>query len=592
MYERNIYPAACAGNSLRKNCTFAITHQIIQDQCSIILSKDIGKHPPIAVFTEYNHLSKKEIMLSVQRLSYIHPDKEVLFSDISFVLQKHQKASLIGNNGTGKSTLLKIVASELSPSAGEVKQDARLYYIPQLLGQYDALSVAASLGVAHKLNALTEILSGHVTEENMAILDDDWGIEERCREAFTHWQVSGLPLDQLMGNLSGGQKTKVLLAGISIHQPDCILMDEPGNHLDMEGRKMLYDLVQQTTATLLIVSHDRILLNLADTTYELSKRGITAYGGNYAFYAAQKQLEQDALHQDLQAKEKALRKAKEKERDTIERQQRLDTRGKQKQEKAGTARIMMNALRNKAENSTAKAKAVHNEKKEGIAKDLQALREVLPDTDKMKFDFDESDLHKGKILFAAKNINYRYGAQRLWKHDLDLEITSGERISLQGTNGSGKTTLLKIISGTMEPATGSVYRSDNSIAYIDQDYSLLNHELSVYKQAQAFNNSGLQEHEVKIRLHRFLFGREDWDKPCSALSGGERMRLALCCLTIAQKAPDILMLDEPTNNLDIQNTAILSKAVKEYQGTLIVVSHDKYFLTEVATEKIINLERP
>jgi ATPase subunit of ABC transporter with duplicated ATPase domains len=177
----------------------------------------------------------------------------------------------------------------------------------------------------------------------------------------------------------------------------------------------------------------------------------------------------------------------------------------------------------------------------------------------------------------------------MWKEGLTLEIMSGERIALKGSNGSGKTTLIKIILGQLTPQHGEIYRADSKIVYIDQDYSLIDNLLSVYEQAQRFNTSGLQEHEIKIRLHWFLFSREDWEKPCGALSGGEKMRLMLCCLTISNEAPDIIVLDEPTNNLDIQNIDILTTAIREYKGTLIVVSHDDYFLGQIGIDRRIEL---
>lgn len=188
---------------------------------------------------------------------------------------------------------------------------------------------------------------------------------------------------------------------------------------------------------------------------------------------------------------------------------------------------------------------------------------------------------------TATDINFSYGTQPLWKENLSLQIRSGERIALQGGNGSGKTILIKLILGDLAPQTGIVDRAENSAVYVDQDYSLLHHHLSVYEQAQHVNTAALQEHEIKIRLHRFLFTKEDWDKPCRALSGGERMRLMLCCLTIGHESPDMIILDEPTNNLDIQNVEILTAAVTEYQGTLVVVSHDEMFLEQTNIERTI-----
>lgn len=528
-------------------------------------------------------------MLVLQNLSYIHPNKDLLFDNLNFTINRHDKTALIGNNGTGKSTLLKIIAGELSHSGGHLSIDTKPYYIPQVFGQYNHLTIAQALQVEGKLNALKEILKGNATEENYTALNEDWTIEDRCEEALKYWQLTGLDLSLKMGTLSGGQKTKVFLAGISIHQPELVLLDEPSNHLDMAGRQLLYDFIESTKSTLIIVSHDRRLLNLLDTVCELSSRSITVYGGNYDFYAAQKQIELHALNQDLQSREKALRKAREKERETLERQQKLDARGRKKQEKSGVARIMMNTLRNNAENSTSKIKSVHAEKIGDISQELQELRATLPDIDKMKFGFDNSALHKGKILFTANDLNFSYGTHPLWAENLNFVITSGERIALKGLNGSGKTTLIKLISGSIEPQTGALHSACKQSVYIDQDYSLIDIALKVYEQAQKFNTATLPEHEVKIRLSRFLFGQDDWDKPCSALSGGERMRLMLCCLAIGSQSPDMIILDEPTNNLDIQNIEILTAAINEYQGTLIVVSHDEYFLAQVNAARTIQL---
>lgn len=339
----------------------------------------------------------------------------------------------------------------------------------------------------------------------------------------------------------------------------------------------------------MVVSHDRKLLNLLDTICELSKHGIKLYGGNYDFYKQQKQIENNALSQDIQSKEKALRKAKEKEKETLKRQQKLDSRGKGKQEKAGVSRIMMNTLRNSAENSTSKLKSIHAEKIGDISQDLQTLRSALPDIDKMKFGFHDSTLHKGKILVTATNINFTYDAQPLWNNHLNFQITSGERIALKGENGSGKTTLIKLILSSLESHTGTLQRADFKSVYIDQDYSLLNNKFNIYDQAQEFNINSLPEHEIKMRLNRFLFTKNDWDKSCNTLSGGERMRLLLCCLTINSIAPDMIILDEPTNNLDMQNVEILTAAINEYQGTLIVVSHDETFLEQINIERSIQL---
>ncbi|MGN6566522.1 MAG: ATP-binding cassette domain-containing protein [Flavipsychrobacter sp.] len=354
-------------------------------------------------------------MLLLQDIGYAHPDKDILFQHLNLSVNRQDKIALIGNNGVGKSTLLQIMAGRLRPFEGTVKTDAEPYYIPQIFGQYNELTVAEALRVADKLHALKAITDGDASVENFNLLDDDWGIEERCNDALARWGLDDIDLSRSMSTLSGGQKTKVFLAGIAIHTPEIVLMDEPSNHLDRESRAMLYEYIQTANQALVVVSHDRTLLNLLPTVCELSRNGITTYGGNYEFYAEQKAIAANALSEDLRSKEKTLRKAKEVERQGMERQQKQDARGRKKQEKAGMPTIMQHLMRNAAENSTARMKDVHAEKTAAISKDVHELRKELPDKDKMKLGFDASALHSGKILIRAKDINYGYNGRLLWK---------------------------------------------------------------------------------------------------------------------------------------------------------------------------------
>lgn len=529
-------------------------------------------------------------MILLQNLSYQHPNKDLLFRNIHLAVNGGEKIALVGNNGTGKSTLLKIIAGELPPSGGTVTTDFVPYYIPQHFGQFNELTIAQALRIEDRLTALHQILNGDVSETNLELLRDDWTIEERCKAALLQWKLEDLDLSQQMSTLSGGQKTKVFLAGIAIHQPQIVLMDEPSNHLDVEARELLYQLIQTTSSTLIVVSHDRKLLNLLPTVCQLDANGITVYGGNYDFYREQKRIENNALNDDVKAKEKALRKAKETERASIERQQKLNARGKNKQEKAGVPTIFMNTLRNNAEKSTAKLKSAHTEKIEALSSQLNELRKELPGLDQMKLVFSDASLHTGKILITASEINFGYKEQNLWHSPLSFEIRSGERIVVKGGNGSGKTTLIKLLVGELKPTTGSIYKAITKAVYIDQDYRIIDNSITVYEQAQCFNANALQEHEVKIHLSRFLFTKEDWDKPCVLLSGGEKMRLILCCLVVSNHAPDMIVLDEPTNNLDIQNIEILTAAIHSYKGTLIVISHDQGFLEEIRVSREIMLD--
>ena len=530
-------------------------------------------------------IAERNNMLILQNISYTHPNKDLLFKNIDLTINDHEKIALIGNNGVGKSTLLRIIVGELEATAGTVITSDLAYHIPQIFGQFNHLSVGEALQVADKIAAFYAILEGNATDENLSILDDDWTIEDRCKDALRYWQLDDIALSDSLADLSGGQKTKAFLAGISIHRPKFVVMDEPSNHLDENSRQLLCDFITEQTATMIIVSHDRRLLNLLDKIHELHSSNIASYGGNYEFYTAQKEIEKAALQHDIKSHEKSLKKAKEKERDTLERQQKLDARGRKKQEKAGLPTIVMNTLKNNAERSTSKIKGIHTGKINGISQELTNLRAEQSDIDKMKFNFSSSSLHQGKVLFEASNINFDYDKGPIWQSPLSFRIISGERIAVCGTNGSGKTTLINMLLHKLNPTTGTLFCADNKAVYIDQDYSLIQPDLSIYEQAQEYNSSALLEHEVKIRLSRFLFSKDTWDKNCSLLSGGEKMRLILCCLTLDDKSPDILILDEPTNNLDIQNIEILTAAINAYHGTLIIVSHDVIFRQQINVER-------
>lgn len=541
--------------------------------------------------------------ISIQQISYIHPDKEVLFSDLNFAISKGQKLGLVGNNGCGKSTLLQIIAGQLSPSSGVIVRPDDLYYIPQHFGQYDSLTIAQALRIERKQQALHAILSGDASNENFVVLDDDWNIEERSIAALDLWGLGQFTLSYPMNLLSGGEKTRVFLAGMDIHHPSIILMDEPTNHLDSSGRQRLYDWVEKCRSTLLVVSHDRTLLNLLPEICELEKHQINYYGGNYEFYKEQKTLMQEALQQRIEEKEKALRIARKVARETAERRDKQNVRGEKNNIKKGVPRIVLNALQGKSEKSTSKLNNAHQEKAEKLTDERNQLRGSLSPTATLKTDFNSSSLHTGKILVTAKEINFGYHPnsdsndiqdngdfkQQLWQTPISFQLKSGDRLRIEGANGSGKTTLLKLITGQLQPQEGNLTRMEFTYVYLNQEYSIIDDRNSILEQAYAFNNRNLPEHEIKIILNRYLFPASEWDKSCRKLSGGEKMRLAFCCLMISNNTPDMFILDEPTNNLDIQSIEIITATIKNYTGTVIAISHDDYFIQEIGIEQRILL---
>ena len=390
---------------------------------------------------------------------------------------------------------------------------------------------------------------------------------------------------------------------MNIHHPSVVLMDEPTNHLDSSGRQRLYDWVEKCRSTLLVVSHDRTLLNLLPEICELEKHQINYYGGNYEFYKEQKTLMQEALQQRIEEKEKALRIARKVARETVERRDKQNVRGEKNNIKKGVPRIVLNALQGKSEKSTSKLNSTHQEKAEKLTGERNQLRSSLSPTATLKTDFNSSSLHTGKILVTAKEINFGYHPnsdsndiqdnndfkQQLWQTPISFQLKSGDRLRIEGANGSGKTTLLKLITGQLQPQEGNLTRMEFTYVYLNQEYSIIDDRNSILEQAYAFNNRNLPEHEIKIILNRYLFPASEWDKSCRKLSGGEKMRLAFCCLMINNNTPDMFILDEPTNNLDIQSIEIITATIKNYTGTVIAISHDDYFIQEIGIEQRILL---
>ncbi len=524
-------------------------------------------------------------------LSYRHANRESLFSNVSLSVHDGAKVSLIGRNGAGKSTLLRLLAGRLTPVSGSVVASSRPYFIPQHTAS-DGRSVADLLGVADRVRALRAICAGSVDPNDFDTLGDDWAVEERCRAALDEWGLSDTTLDASVASLSGGERTKAMLAGWNLHAPEIVLLDEPTNHLDRSARAKLYDMVATTHATLVVVSHDITLLNLLDSTCELTAAGIRIYGGNYDFYRGRRSVEEQALAERIDAERTALRAARKQAQEVRERQERRSAQGERSKANAGQARILVNARGAQAQNSSARLRDRHASIIDDVRQRLADLCERQVRRGELKIDFDDAALHAGKRLIRAEGVNFAYGnGGPLWSRPIDLEIRSGDRVRLAGDNGCGKTTFVRLLLGELAPTAGRIERADFSTVYLDQEYGALDSSLSVLEMAERHNAHRLADHEIKIRLDRALFPRHTWDKPCRALSGGERMRLWLCCMMLSDSVPDLMVLDEPTNNLDIESLEILTDTIRDYRGTLLVISHHDRFVREVGATECVELQK-
>ena len=523
----------------------------------------------------------------INDLSYGYPGRQNLFTGINFSAESQEKISIVGDNGAGKSTLLKLIIGLLTPLDGSVSCSSKPYYLPQHSGE-SGKSVAEILQVDDKLSALKAIEQGSLLQAHYDVLDDDWDIESRCRDALAKCGIFNVELDAPVDSLSGGEKTKVFLAGLFAHSPDILLLDEPTNHLDRAGRNLLYRFVEQSRALIVVVSHDIRLLNLMRITCELNSHGMKQYGGNYDFYRERKAIELAAIDADIREEEKTLRLARKQAQEVSHRQEKRSSSQGEKN-KTQVPRIMRNTLRNSAENTASKLRDKHAEIIDESAEKLSELKRQKESLKELKPNLGDASLHAGKLLINAEEVNFAYeNKSALWKTSVNFKLFAKDRILVSGNNGSGKTTFLNLLVGILEPTQGQVKRSNFEWIYIDQNYSNINVELSIVQLAEQYNVRNLEEHELKLRLNRFLFPSDTWDKKCRDLSGGEKMRLYLCCLMIKNQTPDLIILDEPSNNLDIASTQILIRTIKNYSGSLLIVSHDQYFVDEIGVTGLLD----
>jgi ATPase subunit of ABC transporter with duplicated ATPase domains len=314
------------------------------------------------------------------------------------------------------------------------------------------------------------------------------------------------------------------------------------------------------------------------------------YGGNYEFYREQRELEKTAAEQTLLAATLRLKEAQLAAREALQRQIKRGAAGKKKVVKKGLPTIVAGGLRRKAENSSARIKARHEVKVESARQEVNAARQDAPPERQITIDLQQSEVPTQKRMVELREVNYRYPDARrpLWPESLNLEVVGPERLWLRGSNGSGKSTLLDLICGRRTPSTGLVKIGATRIALLDQKASLLDDSLTLFGNLKRTAPTR-PDHELRILLGRFLFEKDAAFKPIPALSGGERIRAGLACLLCADQAPQILMVDEPTNNLDLTSIEELVSALRDYRGVLIVVSHDQTVVEEIGVERVFEL---
>ncbi|MFD7295176.1 ribosomal protection-like ABC-F family protein [Streptomyces sp. NPDC059897] len=521
-------------------------------------------------------------------LSFSWPDDTPVFDGLSFSVPSG-RTGLVAPNGAGKSTLLKLIAGELTPTGGSVTVHGVLGHLPQNLPLAGSLSVAEVLGVADIVRAIDAVESGDVDEEHFTVIGDDWDIEERTRAELDSLGLGALDLDRRLDTLSGGQIVSLGLAAQLLRRPDVLLLDEPTNNLDLDARHRLYDVLERWNGCLLLVSHDRALLDRMERIAELHHGELRWYGGNFTAYEEAVGAEQEVAEKNVRNAEQEVKREKREMQQARERAERRASNAARNLKSAGLPKIFAGTMKRGAQESAGRAGQTHAARVGDAKARLDEAERAVRDDPRLVLDLPDTKVPAGRTLVLAEHAQVRRGDQDLFAAEgVDFAVRGPERIALTGPNGAGKTTLLRLVNGDLQPSGGSVKRADGRIAYLSQRLDLLDPERTVAENFAAFA-PGRPEAERMNLLARFLFRGPRAHLPVGVLSGGELLRATLACVLCAEPAPQLLLLDEPTNNLDLVGVGQLESALASYEGAFMVVSHDERFLARIGVERGLRL---
>ncbi|MEU8789416.1 ABC-F family ATP-binding cassette domain-containing protein [Streptomyces sp. NPDC048643] len=516
-------------------------------------------------------------------LSFAWPDGTDVFDDLQIAFGPG-RTGLVGVNGSGKSTLLKLIAGELTPADGTVRVAGEIGHLPQSVTLDTGLRVDEALGIAARRAALHAIESGDAAEEHFDVVGDDWDVEERALATLGELGLGHVDLDRTIGEVSGGESVLLRLAALLLRRPDVLLLDEPTNNLDVYARQRLYAAVEAWSGVMVVVSHDRELLDLVDQIADLHSGGVTWYGGNFSAYEEALAGEQEAAERMVRVAESDLKKQK---RELVDAQVKLARRkryGQKMNDQKREPKIVMGARKRSAQESAGKHRILHEERLSEAKERLDEAVEAVRDDDEIRVDLPHTAVPPGRTVLTLEQLELRYGA----RVDGMFDLRGPERIALIGRNGAGKTTLLRTIAGELDAVSGDA-RAHVPLRFLPQRLDVLDDELTVAENVARYAPTATNN-RVRARLARFLFKGAKADQRAATLSGGERFRAALAALMLAEPAPQLLMLDEPTNNLDMASVRQLTTALESYEGALVVASHDMPFLESIGITRRLLLE--
>ncbi len=523
------------------------------------------------------------IAITCTSLAFAWPDGTPVFEGLDVAFGPG-RTGLVGVNGSGKSTLLKLIAGELAPADGTIRIAGEVGYLPQNVTLDTTLKVDDALGIAAQRAALHAIEAGDVAEKHFETVGDDWDVEERALATLGELGLGHIELDRTIGEVSGGESVLLRLAALLLRRPDVLLLDEPTNNLDLYARRRLYAAVDAWPGVMVVVSHDRELLELVDQIADLRGGEITWYGGTYSAYEEVLATEQEAAERMVRVAESDLKKQK---RELTEAQVKLARRkryGQKMWDQKREPKIVMGARKRAAQESAGKHRIMHEERLAEAKDRLDEAVEAVRDDDEIRVDLPYTAVPPGRTVLTLLDLHLAYGA----RVEGGFDLRGPERVALIGRNGAGKTTLLRTIAGELEPLSGEA-KAHVPLRFLPQRLDVLDDELTVAENVARFA-PGATNNRVRARLARFLFRGARADQKATTLSGGERFRAALAALMLAEPAPQLLMLDEPTNNLDMASVRQLTTALESYEGALIVASHDLPFLESVGITRWLLLE--